>query len=118
VLAIGVYFLNHTQQVRADKAAHVEKERTQVAADRQAALEREKREDSQREAALDAYIGRMSELLLHEKLGRSVDEESYEVRKIARLLTVTILPRLDGKRKGSVLLSTGARRPIPFMGSG
>ena len=43
----------------------------------------------------------MSELLLHEKLRESAEDD--EVRKIARVRTLTILPRLDGKRKASVL---------------
>ncbi len=40
-------------------------------------------------------------MLLHEKLRESQPEE--EVRTIARVRTLTVLPRLDGKRKRSVL---------------
>lgn len=43
----------------------------------------------------------MSELLLHEKLRISQPED--EVRRIARVRTLTVLPSLDGKRKRSVL---------------
>ncbi len=57
--------------------------------------------DNQQEAALQEYIKEMSELLLHEKLRESKPEE--EVRKIARLRTLTVLPGLNGRRKGSVL---------------
>ena len=57
--------------------------------------------DNQRETALQAYIDKMSELLLHEKLRDSAEDD--EVRKIARVRTLTILPRLDGSRKGSVI---------------
>lgn len=57
--------------------------------------------DNQRETALQAYIDKMSELLLHEKLRGSAEED--EVRKIARVRTLTILPRLDATRKRSVL---------------
>jgi hypothetical protein len=57
--------------------------------------------DNQRETALQAYINSMSELLLHEKLRKSGEDD--EVRKIARVRTLTVLPRLDGRRKGSVL---------------
>ncbi len=56
--------------------------------------------DNQRETALQSYIDKMSELLLHEKLRDSADEE---VRKLARVRTLTILPRLDADRKRSVL---------------
>jgi uncharacterized protein YjbI with pentapeptide repeats len=60
--------------------------------------------DSQREAALQEYITRMSELLLEKNLRGS--EQNEEVRKIARVRTLTILGRLDGDRmrKRSVLL--------------
>jgi uncharacterized protein YjbI with pentapeptide repeats len=57
--------------------------------------------DNQRETALQAYIDKMSELLLEKKLRVSAEDD--EVRKIARARTLTILPRLDAKRKRSVL---------------
>ena len=57
--------------------------------------------DNQREAALQAYIDKMSELLLAKNLRNSSEEE--EVRKIARVWTLTVLRRLDAERKGSVL---------------
>jgi uncharacterized protein YjbI with pentapeptide repeats len=57
--------------------------------------------DNQRETALQAYIDKMSELLLHENLRKSKPED--EVRNVARVRTLTVLSRLDGKRKGSVL---------------
>ncbi len=57
--------------------------------------------DNQREAALQAYIDKMSELLLAQNLrNSSVDEE---VRKIARVRTLTVLRRCDAERKGTVL---------------
>jgi hypothetical protein len=57
--------------------------------------------DNQHEAALQAYIDKMSDLLLEKKLRDSAEED--EVRKIARVRTLTILLSLDPKRKGSVL---------------
>ena len=57
--------------------------------------------DNQRETALQAYIDKMSELLLHEKLRGSAEED--EVRTIARVRTLTVLRRLDAERKVSVL---------------
>jgi hypothetical protein len=64
--------------------------------------------DNQREAALQAYIDKMSELLLKEHLGELTPEgkpkpDYDEVRKLARVRTLTVLPRLDAYRKGSVL---------------
>ena len=57
--------------------------------------------DNQREAALQAYIDHISELLLVKNLRHSIEDE--EVRKIARVRTLTLLRRLDAERKGSVL---------------
>src|SRR5260370_36550438 len=57
--------------------------------------------DNQQEAALQEYIKEMSELLLHGKLRES--QPGDEVRTIARVRTLTILPRLDKGRKNSVL---------------
>jgi uncharacterized protein YjbI with pentapeptide repeats len=57
--------------------------------------------DNQRETALQTYINKMSELLLHEKLRSSANED--EVQKIARVRTLTVLRGLDADRKASVL---------------
>ena len=57
--------------------------------------------ENQRETALQAYIDKMSELLLHEKLRDSADDD--EVRNIARVRTLTVLRGLDPIRKVSVL---------------
>ncbi len=57
--------------------------------------------DNQREAALQAYIDKMSELLLEKKLRESAEED--EVRTIARVRTLTVLRGLDMHRKASVL---------------
>jgi uncharacterized protein YjbI with pentapeptide repeats len=58
--------------------------------------------DNQRETALQAYVDKMSELLLEKNLRESAKDD--EVRVIARVRTMTILPRLDATRKSSVLL--------------
>lgn len=100
-----------------EQRAKIEKKK----AKKRARAEREIASDNQREAALQAYIDRISELLLHERLSeaddfeaeasgsaQSADIEDYinahkGVRKIARVRTLTILSRLDGTRKRSVL---------------
>ena len=53
------------------------------------------------DAALQAYLDQMSELMLERKLHDS--EEGSEVRTLAQARTRTILTRLDGRRKGSVV---------------
>ncbi len=71
------------------------------AADKHNQTEREIALDNQREKALLEYIDKMSELLLHENLRMS--KEDAEVRTIARVGTLTVLPSLDGGRKRSLL---------------
>jgi uncharacterized protein YjbI with pentapeptide repeats len=61
--------------------------------------------DNQRETALQAYIDKISELLLEKHLRESKADD--EVRTIARVRTLTVLQILDAKRKGSVLLFLG-----------
>jgi Pentapeptide repeats (8 copies) len=57
--------------------------------------------DNQRETALQVYFDKMSELLLIHKLRASAKDN--EIRRIARARTLTVLPRLDRKRKRSLL---------------
>jgi hypothetical protein len=71
--------------------------------EQQSRTEHEIASDNQCETALQAYIDKMSELLLKEHLGE-LKSENEEVRKIARIRTLTVLRRLDAERKGSVLL--------------
>lgn len=102
VLAGGGLWFNQVQKEREQRAADERTKAERDAAEQRAKTEREIVLDNQREAALQAYIDKMSELLLHEALRES--SGVVEVRRIATLQTLTALPRLDGKRKGSVLL--------------
>jgi uncharacterized protein YjbI with pentapeptide repeats len=60
--------------------------------------------DNQSETALQAYIDNMSELLLDANRPLRESKPEDEVQTIARARTLTVLPRLDANRKGSVLL--------------
>jgi uncharacterized membrane protein len=86
VLAVGGYLFTFTISRNERKAA-----------DRHNQTEREIAQDNQREAALQEYIDKLSELLLEKRLRESGTED--EVRKIARVRTLTVLPRLDGSRQ-------------------
>ncbi len=55
----------------------------------------------QREAALQDYLDKMSELLLD--IGLRHSEENAEIRSVARTRILSVLRTLDGKRKGQVL---------------
>jgi uncharacterized protein YjbI with pentapeptide repeats len=66
-----------------------------------AALDLEIATGSQQESALQAYVDRISELLIKEKLSRFSTDE---IRNVARLRTLTLLRGLDPKRKSRALL--------------
>jgi uncharacterized protein YjbI with pentapeptide repeats len=109
VLAIAGFWFNHRERKAAElraenerKAAELRAQAEQEIEQQRANAEQEIASDNQREAALQAYVNEMSELLLHENLRKSKPEN--EVRKIARVRTLTVLARLDGKRKRNLLL--------------
>ena len=54
--------------------------------------------DQQQETALQTYLDHMSDLLLNNKLHES--HPGDEVRNVARARTLTVLPQLNGTRKG------------------
>jgi uncharacterized protein YjbI with pentapeptide repeats len=96
--SVEIYFemWGRVEQDATKQRAQSERE----AAEKRAETEREIALDNQREAALQEYIDKMSELLLHEKLRESKPED--EVRKIAHVRTLSVLTRLDSKRKKTV----------------
>ena len=101
VLAVAGFWLNQIQKSREEEATDKRTIAEQEAAEKRAQTEREIASDYQREAALQAYIDKMSELLLEKRLRGSAEDD--EVRKIARVRTLRVLPRLDKERKRSVL---------------
>ncbi len=107
VLAVGIWWLNRLQQQRdqqlAEKRAQIERE----AAEQRAKDEQKVATDNQQEAALQAYIDSMSELLLNKNLAeRAADgqlkPEHKQVRDVARVRTITVLAQLDARRVGYV----------------
>jgi uncharacterized protein YjbI with pentapeptide repeats len=97
VLAIAGFWFNHRERKSAERRTEAEREIEQ----QRAKAEQELAFDNQQETALQEYFKEMSELLLHEKLRESQPED--EVRKIGRVRTLTILPRLNYKRKRTIL---------------
>jgi Pentapeptide repeats (8 copies) len=68
--------------------------------------------DNQRETALQAYIDKISELLLKEHLGDRAEDgklksEYGQIRNIARVRTITVLNQLDARRVGHVFAFLG-----------
>lgn len=101
VLAVAGYILNLTISRGERDATNQRAQSDREAAEKRAETERKIEEDKLCETAFKEYIDRMSELILHEDLLGS--EPKKEVREIARIQTLTVLNRLDGKRKGRVL---------------
>jgi uncharacterized protein YjbI with pentapeptide repeats len=102
------FFLRYRERKAAERHADKErqKEERRGANERKiegnrAKTERDIAEDNQQEEDLQAYTHEISELLLHENLRKS--EKDAEVRNIARVRTLTVLPRLNSDRKGSAL---------------
>ncbi len=75
--------------------------RQQQIEEQRAESEREIEEQRAQDAALQAYLDQMSQLMLGGDLRGS--EEGSEVRTLARARTQTVLGRLDSRRKGSVV---------------
>jgi uncharacterized protein YjbI with pentapeptide repeats len=69
--------------------------------DQRAKNDRQIEELRAQDAALQAYLDQMSQLMLGGNLRDS--EEDSEVRTLARARTRTVLARLDGQRKGRVV---------------
>jgi uncharacterized protein YjbI with pentapeptide repeats len=101
VLAVGAPWLTRLQQQHDQKLADQRAKIEQEAAEKRAQTEREISLDNQHEKALQAYIDNMSALLLEKDLRDQVQLD--KVRKIARVRTLTVLRRLDGRRKAIVL---------------
>lgn len=76
--------------------------REREAEDRQAEREHQREQDRAREATLQAYLDRMTDLMLGEE-GLKQSKEAAEQRTIARARTLTALRQLDGERKGALL---------------
>ncbi len=98
---LGGYLFNYTTNRNEQKATQLRAQGEREAAEKQAQAEREIALDNQHEQALQAYIDGMSALLLEKNLRKSGEDD--EVRNIARVRTLTVLPRLDPVRKASVL---------------
>lgn len=113
-LALGVAWLTWMQGQREREAEETQQERERTAEEARREREREaqaaqrEREleiENQRaqDEALQAYFDQMSQLLLDKDRPLRESEEGDEVRTLARAWTLTVLTRLDGERKGSIV---------------
>lgn len=81
--------------------SQAERRNEQAAAERNARRERALADAQAQEAALQAYLEQMSGLLIDQGLRNSTPDA--EVRVVARAWTLTVLRRVKGERKGTVL---------------
>ncbi len=91
------------EQLRADRVSVEDQPNDDLQPSAVTAMEAERKVADQRaqDAALQAYLDQMTQLLLHEKLRTSQPDD--EVRSLARVRTLTVLEVLDGMRKATVL---------------
>jgi uncharacterized protein YjbI with pentapeptide repeats len=92
-ILIGVTLAWSATQTSSDN----KREDRRIAADRAAA------EEARQDATLRAYLGQMSELLLHENLVNPKGLASAPARTVARSVTVVTLRRLGSERAADVL---------------
>jgi len=103
MLAIGGFWLNQVQKAREERTATQRSEAERKAAEKRAQIERDIAADNQREAALQAYIDKIGELLLREQEPLGASPGNPQAETIARARTVTVLQILDPNRCASLL---------------
>jgi len=101
VLVVAGFLLNSAQQRRERDIAKENRAQDLDIADKNRAQDLDIAEARQQEAALGEYLATMTTLLLDKELRKSA--EGDEVRAAARAQTLTVLRRLNGERKGSVV---------------
>jgi hypothetical protein len=113
-IAIGVAVVTAMQNARQRQTEARQRERERTAEqdrrerEREAQAAQRKREldvENQRaqDAALQAYLDQMSQLLLDKDRPLRESKEGDAARTLARARTITVLPRLNSDRKGSVV---------------
>jgi hypothetical protein len=92
VLALGGYLFNRS-----------ESRRTQKSTDEQRKLDRRIADERRQDDTLQAYLDGMAQLLTDKDRPLHRAQPGDSLSTVARARTLTVLPRLDGERKGSVL---------------
>ena len=99
LVLVGIGFLFEMRQAERQEALELQQ---QALEDRRAKAERALAEERAQDEALQAYLDEIGALLLA-KYGLRESEEGSEVRTLARARTITVLGRLDPKRKTAVM---------------
>jgi uncharacterized protein YjbI with pentapeptide repeats len=102
-LAIGVAWLNWAQRKREREAEKAQQARERVAEEARRKHELEVESQRAQDEALQAYLDQMSQLLTDEKRPLHRAQQGDSLSTVARARTLTVLSRLDGGRKGTVV---------------
>jgi uncharacterized protein YjbI with pentapeptide repeats len=103
VLAAAGLWFTAQQDQRQQEIEDQRVEEAQKIEEQRAESERQLGEQRAQDTALQAYLDQMSSLLLDKDRPLRQSKEGAQVRTLARARTLTLLPRLDGDRKGSVM---------------
>jgi hypothetical protein len=103
VLALGGYLFTRSENRRARQEAAEQHRVDQDIANQRAETDREIADQRRQDDALQAYLDHIGELLLDKEKPLRQSKVGDEVRTLARARTLSILGRLDGGRKRSVM---------------
>ena len=101
VLALGGYLFTRSESRRAQSVAEQQSALDRELADQRTNEDRKTADERRQDDLLQAYLDQKGQLLIDKELRQAKDDA--EVRTLARARTVTVLPRLDGDRKRSIL---------------
>jgi uncharacterized protein YjbI with pentapeptide repeats len=102
-LALGVYWLNQRQDERERQAENDRKQRESKAQAAQVVHELDLEDQRAQDAALQSYLDQMSALLTDKDRPLHRAQLGDSLSMVARARTLTVLGRLDSRRKGSVV---------------
>jgi hypothetical protein len=103
VLALGGYLFTRSENRRTKDDAERQRAVDREIADKQRGIDREIADERRQDEMLQAYLDGMSQLLTDEKRPLHRSQVGDSLSTVARARTLTVLARLDGERKGSVL---------------
>jgi uncharacterized protein YjbI with pentapeptide repeats len=103
VLALGGYFFTRSENQRTRVAADEQRALDRQIADEQRSLDREIADARRQDDTLQAYLDGMTQLLTDKDPPLHMAQVGDSLSTVARARTLTVLARLDGQRKRSVV---------------
>jgi hypothetical protein len=103
VLALGGYLFTRSENQRTQQIAERQRNVDREIAQQQAETDRGIAEQRRQDDTLQAYLDQIGQLLLDKERPLRQWKKGDKGQTLARARTLTVLARLDGDRKGSVL---------------